>query len=59
MKLSYKQKLFIYFFIVFAAFTVIIIFSSKAGKKATRQKPYVPRWTTTRTLSPGISNNII
>ena len=34
MKLSYKQKLFIYFFIVFAAFTVIIIFFQQSREKS-------------------------
>ena len=34
MKLSYKQKLFIYFFIVFAAFTVVIIFFQQNREKA-------------------------
>ena len=33
MKLSYKQKLFIYFFIVFAAFTVVIIFFQQNREK--------------------------
>ena len=34
MKLSYKQKLFIYFFIVFAAFTVVIIFFQQNREKS-------------------------
>ena len=34
MKLSYKQKLFIYFFIVFAAFTVVITFFQQNREKA-------------------------
>ena len=34
MKLSYKQKLFIYFFIVFAVFTVVIIFFQQNREKA-------------------------
>ena len=33
MKLSYKKKLFIYFFIVFAIFTVIIIFFQQDREK--------------------------
>lgn len=33
MKLSYKQKLFIYFFIVFAAFTIVIIFFQQSREK--------------------------
>ena len=34
MKLSYKQKLFIYFFIVFAVFTVVITFFQQNREKA-------------------------
>ena len=34
MKLSYKQKLFIYFFIVFAVFTVVITFLQQNREKA-------------------------
>jgi len=33
MKFSYKQKLFIYFFIVFAAFTIVIIFFQQSREK--------------------------
>ena len=33
MKLSYKQKLFIYFFIVFAAFTIVITFFQQNREK--------------------------
>ena len=38
MKLSYKQKLFIYFFIVFAAFTVVITFLQKNREKAYKKE---------------------
>lgn len=60
MKLSYKQKLFIYFFIVFAVFTVVITFFQQNREKSPiKRRPCVPRWTITPTSSPAMFNNII
>ena len=48
MKLSYKKKLFIYFFIVFAIFTVIIIFFQQD-----REKEYIVKTLGNFTLLAG------
>ena len=53
MKLSYKQKLFIYFFIVFAAFTVVITFFQQNREKAYKTETIIP------TSLPTMFNNII